>query len=201
MHIEGILLQKSNHGENLHKLEVIDHQGICQTLLCKHRQKNDPFNGINIFDTMECNLTKSKTSSLFANNFHLISSRKSIAREYKRFSTACKISTILCNNSKWLDENPDRFKTVNNAMDALLNHSQKSSTIYLKFLFNLIDLEGYPIRQEWIPSLKNSNLEIKPILSKPISECDPDDENKITPLIDSLTIWITQKTDFYIQEN
>jgi hypothetical protein len=101
-------------------------------------------------------------------------------------------------NSKWLDEEVIRFQLVEISFDKLLEN-RYAPVVYLKFLFKLVELEGYPIRQDWIQELRSNQADIKKILST-TTQYSENYKDKL--LIDnaksSLLHWIRSNTDFYI---
>jgi hypothetical protein len=73
---------------------------------------------------------------------------------------ASEISHLIDRNSKWLDEEVIRYQLVESSFDKLLEN-RYAPVVYLKFLFKLVELEGYPIRQDWIQELRSNQADIK----------------------------------------
>jgi recombinational DNA repair protein (RecF pathway) len=194
----GILLNKTLLGENLYKITFIGKNGSCNNCLKKSKKNSNPFQGVDLFDTAEFLLKSSKHGGEFLQEIELLESRRKLAFKYESYLVASEISHLMDRNSKWLDEEVIRFQLVEISFDKLLEN-RYAPVVYLKFLFKLVELEGYPIRQDWIQELRSNQADIKKILST-TTQYSENYKDKL--LIDnaksSLLHWIRSNTDFYI---
>ena len=93
-----------------------------------------------------------------------------------------------------MDENEDRFILIERSFDSLLQGKQ-DSVIFLKFLFKFVEMEGYPVREDWFRSLHNKK-NVKTVLTNQTGSC-VDNINEVLAILDSLILWMKESTDFY----
>lgn len=186
-----IILDKLQIGEDLLKLSCIQEEGFCTVFLKKGLKRAL---GFDLFDSVEISTSVNKQNAPFIREVQLLKSRRSISADYEAFQAACDIASFINKNASWMDENGERYQLVGNSLDALLG-GKHCAIIYLKFLFKLSDMEGYPVRQEWFNSLSNKSL-AKSILVNPTPiHCEVGD--LLDELRYSLNYWLKSSTDFY----
>jgi hypothetical protein len=190
----GIVLSKGL-SEQCWRLQVITPESGLLTCFQKHPKKTGKSVAPDLFDGASLLLKSNRLGTThFVDEYHLLQRRTQLAIRYKNFMWATRFTKILLNNPIHTEGTPDLYTLMNTA----LNHWEEEkhgAAIYLKALYRLIRLEGFPVKESWLLSLPPSKQKcVLALLNTPIRSLPDEECCSHETLTSSLERWVAQHT-------
>ena len=126
-----------------------------------------------LFDTISAMLESSNEGrTWFAREVRVVVRRSAIGRSYEALRFASALAGVVSRNAVGEESRPGVERLLRTALDAF-GTDARPDIVYLKSLYLFARDEGYPVKQEWLPSLPPSDRGMAAdLLGRPLSEQD-----------------------------
>ena len=148
-----------------------------------------------LFDHASLQLEQSfRSQAWFIREYELKHRYQQIGRNYHAFSRASEFCKILAGNLAHASSAEELHSLLSQALEGW-ESGAKPDIVYLKVLYLLAYKEGYPVKQQWWPSLSPEDRQATTaILNTKLQEQNCKD-HQVTALIESLKKWLLCHTD------
>jgi hypothetical protein len=151
-----------------------------------------------LFDTIAALLESSNEGrTWFVKELRVAVRRAAIGRSYDALRFASALAAVVSRNAVDEGSRPGVERLLRTALDAF-GVDARPDIVYLKSLYLFARDEGYPVKQEWLPSLPPADrLTVSALLGRPLSEQDcPADE--VARMRDALEAYLSANTEIVI---
>jgi hypothetical protein len=126
-----------------------------------------------LFDTVAVMLESSNEGrTWFVKEVRVGVRRAAIGRSYDALRFASALAAVVSRNAVDEESRPGVERLLRTALDAF-GTAERPDIVYLKSLYLFARDEGYPVKQEWLPSLPAADRAIAgALLGRPLSEQD-----------------------------
>jgi len=135
-----------------------------------------------LFDTVHVMLESSNQGrTWFMREVSIVARRAAIGRSYEALRFACALVAVISRNPVHEESRPNVEKLLRTSLDAF-GAAGRPDAVHLKSLYLFARDEGYPVLQEWIPSLPATDRAVATaVLTRRLSEQDsaPEDVARI----------------------
>ena len=200
MEIQVLLLAKTAYGENSLRLSYIDAETGFGTAFKRAAKRLSGKAQPDLFDTalMQTEPAR-KGQGQNVKSYTPLHRRNHIPRNYDRFEYACRVSILLCKNGPYLEDARQTHRLANLAFDAFDNPESPPHIIYLKFLYQLLRQEGFPVLQSWRQTLPgNQGDALAHLLARPLEHLTDHPTHPCDELIQSLENWTRHESSIQI---
>ncbi|HEY1792357.1 MAG TPA: hypothetical protein VGG34_05525 [Opitutaceae bacterium] len=123
-----------------------------------------------LFDEVSAILeTSNQGRTWFVREIRIARRRPGIGRSYEALSAASALAAVIARNPFHEEGRAGVARALRSALDALAAGS-RPDVVHLKSLFLFARDEGYPVRQEWLPSLGAADHDTaEDILARPVA--------------------------------
>ena len=124
-----------------------------------------------LFDTIAAMLESSNQGrTWFVREVRIVARRAAIGRSYDALRFACALVAVISRNPVHEESRPNVEHLLRTALDAF-GTAERPDVVHLKSLYLFARDEGYPVKQEWLPSLPSSERAVAAaVLNRPLSE-------------------------------
>lgn len=156
--VEAFVLGKSLKAKQWeYRLLVLDRGGVLAYSYSK-RSKAEGF--LDLFDHCDCVLESTGSETLYRlKEAERIRHHGGIGKSYQALRYASFFASLLWENSAFLAVDEDHFRFFLKAFEAFEN-ARVPALVYLKVLYKWLQLEGYPVKEQWLatfsPSIKKN---------------------------------------------
>ena len=134
----------------------------------------------------------------FLKETRLLARHAGIARRYKALVRASALATIIARNPGPEDSRADIHALLRTAFGAFAT-SAHPDVVYLKSLYRLARDEGYPLSQQWLPSLPPAlRATASALLRTPLGALTDVQANDTTALVGRLEAFLRDYTDIQL---
>jgi hypothetical protein len=126
-----------------------------------------------LFDEVSAFLESSNQGrTWFVKEVRIVSRRTGIGRSYDALRFACALAAVVGRNPVHEESREGVAQLLRAAFDAF-STAERPDIVHLKSLFRFARDEGYPVKQEWLPSLVAEDRAIATAaLNRPLGEQD-----------------------------
>lgn len=126
-----------------------------------------------LFDTVSAMLESSNQGrTWFVREVRIVTRRAAIGRSYEVLRFACALVAVISRNPVHEESRPNVERLLRTALDAF-SAGVRPDIVHLKSLFLFARDEGYPVMQEWLPSLPASDRAVAAeLLNRRLNEQD-----------------------------
>ncbi len=126
---------------------------------------------LDLFDEVSLLLESSNQGrTWFVQEARLITRHAGIGRSYEALSRASALATLISRNTVDEDTRPAVAQLLRTAFAAFGN-AGRPDVVYFKCVYRFARDEGYPLKQEWFPTLPaGDQREVAAILNRPLAE-------------------------------
>jgi recombinational DNA repair protein (RecF pathway) len=168
----GFVLAKQPSGADAFELLTFFsvESGLLRCLCRSARNKTGSTPAIDLFDEAELWLESSNQGrTWFIKEHRLIQRQEGIGRSYDALRVAAALTTLISRNMV-SDESRESIVGWLRTTLAALASGGRSDIIWLKALYCFLRDEGYPVKQQWWPSLTPADREIAAqLLNQPLA--------------------------------
>jgi hypothetical protein len=106
-----------------------------------------------LFDTISAMLESSNQGrTWFVKEVRIVARRAAIGRSYDALRFASALVAVISRNPVHEESRPNVEELLRTALDAF-GTAERPDVVHLKSLYRFARDEGYPVKQEWLPSL------------------------------------------------
>jgi hypothetical protein len=151
-----------------------------------------------LFDEVEAFLESSNQGrTWFVKELRVLRRRSGIGRSYDALRFASALVGVVGRNNVHEESRPGVAKLLGTALDAL-NEGARPDAVHLKGLYLFARDEGYPVKQEWLPSLGDGDrVTAASVLNRRLGEQDADPE-AVARVRQSLEDYLRRNTEIYL---
>ncbi len=196
---QALILKTAPSGESFVSIHALSaERGLfhCLKRIAKSTKKPSP--KPDLFDTAELQLEASKSGNgtLFVKDYRLHRSRGNIGSSYNSLLNACQYAGMLVRNGTHLPDTGALFTLAVRTCDAF-DSGKAPQIVLLKGLYLLLQTEGFPIREDWLPRLDGISRELaRELIQNPISETPTKESLEgCEALTEDLYRWLQRETD------
>jgi hypothetical protein len=126
-----------------------------------------------LFDTVSAILESSNQGrTWFVREVRILARRAAIGRSYDALRFACALVAVISRNPVHEESRANVELLLRTALDAF-GEAKRPDSVHLKSLYLFARDEGYPVRQDWLPSLSASDRAVaSAVLNRRLSEQD-----------------------------
>lgn len=190
--LEALLLDCTPHGESFLQLVLLSPQkGMLYALMRQSRSKTIP--QPDPPQLVEIVLERSRSSGpYFVREWQASADWRVLARDWVAFSSWARILRFLRPHLHHLENPAPPFQLLLRSLNALIPPSDPYA-VELKTLFVFGRNEGYPVQQQWLPSLPKGQLTIaRSTLFSPLSAASTARAEELQPIITSLKLYLAE---------
>jgi len=126
-----------------------------------------------LFDTVSAILESSNQGrTWFVREIRIVARRAAIGRSYDALRFASALVAVISRNPVHEESRPNVEQLLRTALDAF-GEAERPDIVHLKGLYLFARDEGYPVKQDWLPSLPAADRAIATaVLNRRLSEQD-----------------------------
>lgn len=169
---EGFALLKQPPGDNFQTYSVFSPaHGQLLVLQRVTRRANPAQAPIDLFDEVSLLLeTSNQGRTYFVREARLITRHTDIARRYDALRFASALAGLVARNPVHEESRRGVGNLLRTALAAFAA-SDRPDVVYLKSVYRFARDEGYPLKEEWFPTLPSSDrAELSTLLNRPLSD-------------------------------
>lgn len=191
----AIVLDRQAAGENLVRLALLTREeGALPAWLRTSSRPSSP-SPPDLFETVAAELKPASAPGWFIHDLRRLSGHPSLALNYEAFTLASRWARLLANNPSPTHDSPGTFDLTAQALSAFARGTRPDLT-YLKATWRLARDAGYPVREEWAPSLPHPlQSSLAPALQEPLDTASTTPSTTQT-LTSSLESYLHHTHDF-----
>ncbi|PTY00527.1 hypothetical protein [Opitutus sp. ER46] len=168
---EGFILLKYPPGDSFQTLTVFSPEHGNLAVLQRIAKKPGTNPALDLFDEAALGLeTSNQGRTYFLKEARLLTRHPDIGRSYESLRLACALATLIARNPVHEDSRPQvgaLLRTVFAAFAA----SDRPDIVYLKGLYRFARDEGYPLKEQWFPTLPSADrAALTALLNRPLAE-------------------------------
>jgi hypothetical protein len=151
-----------------------------------------------LFDEVSAMLESSNQGrTWFVKEVRIITRRPSLGRSYDTLRFASALAAVIGRNPVHEESREAVGLLLRNALDAF-STSERPDIVYLKSLYLFARDEGYPVKQEWLPSLSAADRGVaSSVLSRPLGAQEAAGA-EVARLRDGLEAYLAAHTEIII---
>jgi hypothetical protein len=126
-----------------------------------------------LFDTISAMLESSNQGrTWFVREVRIVTRRAAIGRSYDALRFASALVAVIGRNPVHEESRPNVEQLLRTALDAF-GTAERPDIVHLKSLYRFARDEGYPVKQDWLPSLPAADRALAAaVLNRPLAEQD-----------------------------
>ena len=194
----SIVLKVDELGEKFKQIQILSPEFGVARLLQRRRSKSMAY-APDLFDQGEAQMElKPDNESGFLQDFVLEKKRPGIAKNYRALESAARISLLVLSNPVHEDNGPSLFELVSKSLDALDQGRCPDATL-LKTYFVYARQEGYPVAEDWIQRLSESERRrVVASLNAPLTDTSAQ-PSKLAHSLHSLASYLSVHTHIHLE--
>lgn len=151
-----------------------------------------------LFDTVSAILESSNQGrTWFVREIRILARRAAIGKSYDALRFASALAAVIGRNPVHEESRPNVEQLLRTALDAFAA-SGRPDIVHLKSLFLFARDEGYPVKQDWLPSLPAADRAVAAaVLNRPLSEQESRAED-VARLRRSLEEYLGSRTEIVV---
>lgn len=193
---EGTLLFRAPHGETHLKLELYSAEAGLKVILMRTPSARGKCQGEvpDLFDEAIIEaVEKAGGGAPFLREYRTISRRMEVATSPGGFLAACELAGWLRRNAPHLPDHASAHHTLGQALQAW-QRGGAPKTVLLKALYLFAREEGFPVKEDWFPSL---GLPFRNTIAQLLRDSAPKqshDAEGVAEALASLENWLVKET-------
>jgi len=199
--LRALVLSRKPHGENFLNYRLLTAEEGLVTALLRQSRKH-PERPPDLFETIDGHLEQGKGEGpYFLQSYESCRERSAIARQYKRLETASHFTRFLLHNLPHMPYGEEVFDLVERAFDHWAG-GKPDQLVYIKVLFLLARLEGFPVKEDWLAGLDPERQAlVLTLLKTGLEEATPATPQPEPHLVQSLERFIMHETALQFPQN
>jgi hypothetical protein len=151
-----------------------------------------------LFDEVSASLeTSNQGRTWFVREARITRRRPGIGRGYETLRFASLLAAVVGRNPVHEDSREAVSKLLSTALDSF-SETTRPDIVYLKSLYLLARNEGYPVKQEWIPSLRAADRAVAAaLLNSPVGQ-HASAEAEVARILSSLEGYLGSSTEIIL---
>lgn len=191
LRVEALILGKSFKTKQWEYKLLGLHRG--SFLAYTYAKKGQNPAALDIFDHCDCVLEPFSNDNLYSlKEVDLIRHYGGIGKRYASLVWASRLARLLWHNSLFLEGSEALFELCLKAFEAF-ELAAAPELIYLKALYKWLQLEGYPVKQQWLTNCVHGQEDLRRLLFEEPKGLQLD-EPSVHRWIASLQLWAQQHT-------
>jgi recombinational DNA repair protein (RecF pathway) len=169
---DALVLLKRSAADSFQSLTVFSAAHGSMLVLQRISKKSAPtLVALDLFDEVSLVLESSNQGrTWFIKEAQLIRRHAEIGRSYEALRQACAFATLISRNSVDEDSRPAVAALLRSAF-AAFESANRPDIVYFKSVYRFARDEGYPMKQEWFPTLPaDDRREVATLLNRPLVE-------------------------------
>ena len=169
---EGFVLLKRPAADSFQSFNVFSAEHGLLLVLQRISKKSAATSvALDLFDEVSLLLESSNQGrTWFIREARLIARRSEIGRSYDALRLASALATLIARNAVDEDSRPAVAELLRGALTAF-GTGVRPDIVYFKSLFRFARDEGYPLKQQWFPTLPPADRrEVATLLNQPLAE-------------------------------
>lgn len=172
-------------------------------LLILQRISKKPTNGtlaLDLFDEVSLNLeSRNQGQTWFVKESRLLTRHTQIGRSYEVLRLACALASLVARNPVPEESRTDVAKLMSKAFESFATND-RPDLVWFKCLYRFARDEGYPIKEEWFPTLPAADrADVVTLLNRPLAEQTASVES-VARLTKRLVEYLKGHTEILIDE-
>lgn len=196
----GIVLLRENAGERHLRLTLLDPEdGLVRCLYKPVAKSGAATVTPDLFDVCEATLDTPKAggSARFVREYRLVRRFDALARDYARLTLACRLANLLAKNP----HPPESYAPLHALMTealAAIEAKPRPDAAYLKTLWLVARDEGWPVREDFLTSLRPGERDlVGVVLRTPLPEIgDAVPPALVAGITGALERWLEREAHF-----
>ena len=196
---DAVVIDKRPASDSFQTFRVLSPEhGLLMVLQRLSSKKSAAFVSLDLFDTASLLLESSNQGQTwFVKESRILTRRTAIGRHYESLLCASQLCSLAMHNPVHGESWSPMAFLLTSAFDAF-ESSRSPEVILLKALYRFARDEGYPVKQEWLPMLRDGDAELaESLLSRPASDYAGTGE-EVTRLLRSLKDYLRGQTELRI---
>lgn len=154
---------------------------------------------LDLFDEVSLRLESSNQGQTwFVIEVLLITRHPDLGRGYDTLRHASALATLVAKNTVHEDSRPQVAALLRQAFAAFAAGA-RPELVWLKSLYSFARDEGYPVKQEWLPSLpRDLRAKAEQILFTPLAQLAPTRDPDAPPLVQHLENYLRGQAEFIL---
>ncbi len=171
---DAFVLLKQPPSDSFQMLSVFSAEhGVLVALQRVAKKPTANATAIDLFDEVSLILeTSNQGRTYFVKEARLLKRHVDIGRTYDRLRHASALAALIARNPVDEDSRASVASLLRTAFEAFAT-SKRPDIVYLKSLYRFARDEGYPLKEQWFPTLPSSDRSgLATLLNRPLSEQD-----------------------------
>ena len=194
--LEGTIVNRLEVGESHLRIFIFSAEEGMKVVLHRISKKSNSIQAPDLFDDVEfvTNNSNGMIGIPFVKDFQIIKKRHDIAHGHSRFQVASTLARLYLDNGFHLQDTIPFGRLLINSLNAL-NEGLDPPCILLKTLFKFGQLEGLPVKEDWLLNLDEAaKLGAIFRLNTKLSDQVPQ-KDFVMSLVNSLCNWLNSETE------
>jgi hypothetical protein len=168
----GIVLLTQPPGDAFQALTVFSPaEGVLSVMHRVPKKAASTVAALDLFDEVALLLdTSNQGRTYFVREARVLIRHAAIGRSYDALRLASALTTVIARNPVDEDSRPGVASLLQSALGAF-ETSDRPDIVYLKSLYRFARDEGYPLKEQWVPTLPSSDRSaLATLLNRPLAE-------------------------------